>query len=403
MDGRGGPAVRGEPAAVDGWVAPGFEPVAQAFASNFAQRHELGAAFAVTLRGEPIVDLWGGAADAAAGRPWRADTLQLIFSGTKGLVGLCMAMLVERGRLRLDDPVARHWPEFAAAGKEAITVAEVVSHRARLPGVRVAIGEQDLLDPQRMAALLAAQAPEPDPHLAFIYHPLTYGWLCGELVRRVDGRSVGRFLSEEVADPLGLELWLGLPEQLEPRVSTLRCEAGWGEAMAARFDAFADDPVWASINHNPELFGFDEMPWNRRAWHEAEIAGANAIGTARSIARLYGVLACGGALDGVRLLSADALAQATAPLASGTHPYTGERMSFGIGFELQTADARLGPIAHGFGHSGAGGSVHGAWPEHRVGFSYAMNEMRAHPCGDPRAGALLEALGDCLGDESTPS
>ncbi|MGN6187511.1 MAG: serine hydrolase domain-containing protein [Conexibacter sp.] len=379
-----------------GTVASGFEPVADAFARNFTERGELGAAFAVTRDGRPVVDLWGGVADADAGRPWREDTLQLIFSGTKGLVGLCVAMLVERGRLCLDDPVCRHWPEFAVAGKQSITVAEVVSHRACLPGVRVPVGEDELLDHRRMAALVAAQAPERDPRLAFIYHPFTFGWMCSELVRRVDGRTLGRFLAEEVAEPLGLEVWLGLPERFEPRVSTLRCGRDWGQGLVARADAFPGDAVWESIWRNPPLFEAGDLPWNRRAFHAAEIAGANAIGSARSIARLYGALACGGALDGVRLLTADALALATAPLAAGTHPYTGERLAFGIGFELQTADGRFGPAARAFGHSGAGGSVHGAWPEHRVGFSYAMNELRADPAGDPRARALLDALAACL-------
>ncbi len=390
------PAIAVLEAPVAGWVAPGFEPVAEAFARNFDAHGELGAAFAATHEGRPVVDLWGGVADAESGRPWREDTLQLIFSGTKGLVATCVAMLVDRGELRLEDPICLHWPEFGAAGKESITVAEVVSHRARLPAVRTNVSEDEFLDQPRMAQLLAAQAPESDPRLAVMYHALTYGWLCGELVRRVDGRSVGRFLAEEVAAPLDLELWLGLPEELEQRVSALRYGHGWSDSLVALADAFPGDPLWTAMWENPPIFPLDDLPWNRRTWHAAEIPGGGAIGTARSIARLYGALACGGTLDGVRLLSAESVALASTSLASGPDPYSEELLNFGIGFELQTTEARYGPPAQAFGHTGAGGSVHGVWPDHRVGFSYAMNEMRDEPEGNLRARALLEALHACV-------
>ncbi len=382
---------------VGGRVAPGFERVADAFERNFAERGEVGAAFAATLDGQPVVDLWGGVADSASGRAWAQDTLQLIFSGTKGLTALCVAMLVDRGALELDAPVRAYWPEFAAAGKEATTVAEVVSHRARLPGVRTPITDEELLDPRRMAELLAAQAPETDPRAVFVYHALTYGWLCGELVRRVDGRSLGRFFAEEVAAPLGLELWIGLPAEHEGRVSVLQYAQDWGKSPAGRPDAFPGDELWASIWQNPpHLLDGTRLGWNLPAWHATEMPGANGVGAARSIARLYGALACGGALDGVRLLSEETLELARTPLASGRDPFSEERMAFGVGFMTQTEDAPLGPAAVAFGHNGAGGSVHGAWPQERVGFSYAMNEMRDDPEGDERPAALLEALHACL-------
>lgn len=383
-------------AAIGGSVAPGFEPVAEEFARGFAERGEAGAAFAATCDGRAVVDLWGGVADAGDGRPWREDTVQPIFSGTKGLVALCVAMLLDRGQLGLDDPVSRWWPEFAAEGKDAITVAEALSHRARLPGVRVPLSDADVLDPQRMAALLAVQAPETDPRAALIYHPLTYGWLGGELIRRVDGRSAGRFLAEEVAGPLGLDLWIGLPPELEPRVATLHHGPEWGTSMETRADAFPGDALWASIWLNPPFLRSEgRLPWNEAAWHAAEIPGAGGIGTARSIARLYGALARGGELDGVRLLSPATLARVRMPLSAGPQAYTGERLAFGAGFQLQSADALLGPVPAAFGHGGAGGSMHGAWPEQRVGFSYAMNEMR-DDLVDERASALLEVLHACV-------
>jgi CubicO group peptidase (beta-lactamase class C family) len=241
-----------------------------------------------------------------------------------------------------------------------------------------------------MAERLASQAPERDPHTALVYHPLTYGWLCGELLRRVDGRTIGRFLAEEVAAPLGLELWIGLPPALESRVAKLQLASDWGKDHA-----HFDDRLWAAIYENPPLFPLQELLWNQPAVHAAEIAAANAIGTARSVARLYGVLACGGAVDGRRIIRAETLALARTELARGADPFTNELMAYGVGFELQTEEARYGPAKTAFGHTGAGGSVHGAWPDERVGFSYAMNELRDEPAGDARANALLGALHEC--------
>jgi CubicO group peptidase (beta-lactamase class C family) len=385
--------------AVDGLVEPGFEHVGEVFAESFSVRGDVGAAFAAVVDGRVVVDLWGGVADSASGQRWERDTLQLIFSGTKGLIALCMAMLADRGLLRLEDPVCAYWPEFAAEGKEAITVAEVLSHQARLPGVRTPIGVQDMLDPVAMEQLLAAQLPESDPRGAgFIYHPLTYGWLCDALLRRIDGRSVGRFFAEEVAEPLGLELWIGLPGELESRVSTLEYGPDWGASGYTHPGAFPGDELWASMCENPPLCPPDlGTLWNLPALHAAELPGGNAIGTARSIARLYGALARGGEIDGTRVISSDALAIARRPLASGIRPYTGEMMAFAAGFAIQADDLSFGSPLNAFGHLGMGGSTHGAWPDERVGFSYAMNQMRDDPEGDERATALLDALHACLG------
>ncbi|HEV7941466.1 MAG TPA: serine hydrolase domain-containing protein [Solirubrobacteraceae bacterium] len=384
---------------VGGSVAPGFEQVRDAFAENFELRGEIGAAFAATLDGLPVVDLWGGVADSAANRPWQQDTLQIIFSGTKGLAALCVTMLIDRGLLKLEDPVCSHWPEFAAGGKQAITVAEIVSHRGRLPGLRTPVDEQDVLDPEKMVALLAGQAQESDPRAQVVYHPLTYGWLCGELVRRVDGRSIGRFFAEEVAGPLGLEVWIGLPADIEERVAMLQYGPNWGQSPSARPNAFQGDDLGAAIWENPSLFPPGEPSfWNTRPLHATEMPGANGIGAARSIARLYGALACGGELDDVRIVSEEALTLARTQLSHGTDPFMGDQLAFGVGFMVQSEDAPLGPAKVAFGHNGAGGSCHGAWPDERVGFSYAMNEMRDDLDGDGRVSALLEALHACVGE-----
>jgi CubicO group peptidase (beta-lactamase class C family) len=250
-----------------------------------------------------------------------------------------------------------------------------------------------------MADLLAAQEQESDPRTEVIYHPFTYGWLCGELVRRVDGRSIGRFFAEEVAEPLGLELWIGLPEDQEHRVARLQYGSSWGESPTGRADPFPGDSLWACIWENPPVLGPPSPAlWNTRALHATEMPGANAVGTARSLARLYGTLARGGELDGVRLLSPQTLELAQTQLSDGVDPFSPELLRFGIGFMLQTKDAPLGPAKVAFGHNGAGGSCHGAWPEQRVGFSYAMNEMRDDLDGDDRVSALLGALHACVAE-----
>ncbi len=335
---------------VHGYAAPGFEVVRDAFAANFDRRGEVGAAFAAYVDGEPVVDLWAGVADAATGAPWERDTLQLIFSGTKGVVATALLLLVERGQLALEEPVATYWPEFAQSGKQAITVGDVLSHQAGLPWLDADVTGEALLDDEALAALLARQAPLWPGDRRVSYHPLTYGWLCGELVRRVADTTVGA-----LAEPLGAEIWIGLPSEQEPRVSTL-CVRDDFRALGETLSATPG----ARRYGNPPIFE-EPLLWNLPAVHAAEVPGANGIATARGMAALYGCLAGGGTL------------------------------AFGAGFELQTERSPFGPALDGYGHGGAGGSMHGAWPKHRVGFSYAMNQMR-DDSDDDRSRTLLAAL-----------
>jgi CubicO group peptidase (beta-lactamase class C family) len=386
----------------NGFAAPGFEQVTEAFERNFTDRQDKGAAFAATVDGRLVVDIWGGFADQEAGRPWREETLQLLFSGTKAFVALCLLMLVDRGRLELERPVADYWPEFAAQGKGAILVREVLSHRGRLPGVHDALTEADLLDPVAIASRIAAQPPETDPRAAFVYHALTFGWICAELLRRIDGRSIGRFFADEVARPLELEIWIGLPPELEGRTSTLTLSDNWGNSPTTNPRLVnEDDPLFRSIWANPPLFSIP-LAWNKPALHQAEIPAGGGIGTARSIARLYGCLARGGELDGVRLLSERTLELGRRELARGQEPFTDKVMVFGVGFQLQTPQHHLGPPRLAFGHDGAGGGMHGAWPRERAGFSYVMNELRDTDEPDPRNAALLRALYRCLHPHRLP-
>jgi CubicO group peptidase (beta-lactamase class C family) len=378
-------------AAIEGFVAPGFEPVAEAFAQNFRNGEELGAAFAAVQDGNTIVDIWGGMSNRESRRPWTKDTLQLVFSGSKGVLATMILMMIDRGLIDLAAPVSRYWPEF---GKDQILVRHIVSHTARLPGNDAPLGIADLTDDRFMAARLAAQPQSADPRAALCYHALNFSWLCGELVRRVSGLSAGQFLAREIADPLSLELWMGLPEAQEHRVSTLYLAPNWGSAPFLDPALWARDPLIESIWGNPPLWGDpvkwtpQTFPWNTRAFHAAQIAGAAAIGTARAIARLYSVLAQGGA----PLLSPATLAAGRATISDGLDEVHGNRLHYGIGFQLQTELRSLGPPDSAFGHRGAGGSSHGAWPDHRLGFSYAMNLMQDPTSGDQRALNILAAL-----------
>jgi CubicO group peptidase (beta-lactamase class C family) len=365
----------------------GFERVAEVFERTLDGALG-GAAFAAFVDGRPVVDVWGGTSDAVTGRPWDESTAAIVFSGTKGLVAVCMLKLVERGSIELDQPVARYWPEFAAAGKENVLVRHVLSHTAGVPGLRSSFARDDILDSERMTARVAAEPPFWPPGEQLAYHALTYGWICGELIRRTDGRSPGRFLAEEVVEPLGLEAWLGLPDELESRVATLVPRSDFHVTVVG------DEPAPLLT----ALYGRDEgqFNWNDPAFHRVEIPGGNAIATARSMARLYGCLACGGALDGVVLLEPETVERGRAELSRGPCAITRRPYAYAAGFELTTELGRLGREPDAFGHTGSGGSTHGAWPSLRTGFSYVMTELRPE-LADDRGPRLLGALRDALG------
>ena len=378
-------------AEVHGTCDDRFGGVKELLAANIDAGRDVGASVAVFLHGEPVVDIWGGIADRQTQRPWSRDTLQLIFSGSKGLLATMILMLIDRGLVDLDAPVSHYWSEF---GKDEILIRHIVSHTARLPGNGAPLNLADLMNPDGMAARLAAQLPDADPRAAHCYHPLNFGWLCGEVITRVSGSSPGRFLAQEIAAPLSLDLWIGLPEAEEAKMSTLYLASNWGTAPFLDPTLWARDPLIESIWGNPPIFGDpvhwtpETFPWNSRAFHGAEIPGADAIGTARWIAAFYGVLAQGGA----PLLSPRALALGRRTIADGLDQVHGARLRTGVGFQLQTELRPLGPPDDAFGHTGAGGSSHGAWPEQKIGFSYAMNLMQDPTSGDQRALRLLTAL-----------
>ncbi|WP_285362897.1 serine hydrolase domain-containing protein [Microbacterium sp. LMC-P-041] len=368
-----------------GFVAEGFEIVAELFRANFSARQEVGAAFSAVVDGRMVVDLWGGTRDRVTADPWKQDTMQLTFSGTKGIVAGVLLMLVDRGLLGLDEPVATYWPEFAQHGKGDITVGNVLSHRAGLPIIEGPVFEDDLIDPEAMAARLAGQEPR-WPHASRAsYHALTYGWLCGEIVRRVTGASIGEFVRTEIAEPLGVDLWLGLPPELEERVSQL-CLGEDFTAVKEYICSGDGGPRYA----NPGLFD-EPLIWNQPRFHQAEIPGVNAIIDARSMATYYGCLALGGTLGDVRLTSPETIAQFVTERTRAVDALSGESLAFGAGFMLQSQNAEFGPALAAYGHTGAGGSIHGMWPRHRTGFSYITNQM-CDDTDDDRTRGLLAAL-----------
>jgi CubicO group peptidase (beta-lactamase class C family) len=374
-------------------VAPGFEPVAETFQRNLTDRGDVGAAFTAYLDGTPVIDVWGGLADRERRRPWRSDTLAGLFSGTKGLVAACLLLMIDRGLLDLETPVWAYWPEFRAHGKDGILVRHVVSHQGGLPGLSTAVTPEEATDGVRMAQLLANQRAISAPGASLYYHALTFGWLCGELIRRVDGRSVGRVLREEIAEPLGLDAWIGLPAEHEPRVAAHERSTGFGAQRRNLQARLERDPIAWSIWSNPPRFSTDgQLPANAPYWRAAEIPGSSGVANARSMARLYGCLARGGEINGVRLFAPATVELASMCLSRGFEPYLERPCAFSVGFALQTEVEPFGPVADAYGHPGAGGSVHGAWPQLKTGFSYVTNTLRDSSMTDPRATALLRAL-----------
>jgi CubicO group peptidase (beta-lactamase class C family) len=369
-------------------VVPGFEPVAAAFAEVLAEAPHAGAAFAAFVDGEPVVDLWGGWADRQTGEPWRDDTMQPIFSGTKGLVAACLLLLVERGALELDAPVARYWPEFGAARKGGVTVGEAMAHLAAVPGLRGGFSTRDLLDPVSLIDRVAAEEPFWEPGTKLAYHAITFGCICDALVRRVDGRSVARFFADEIAAPLALDIWIGLPAELEPRVARLVPASDYGITYLGDEPEPLLEAVYGDLSTG-------RFSWNDPELHRAEIPGAGAIGSVRSIARFYACLGRGGQLDGVRLLAEGTVTLGTRERSRAACAITLRPYAYAAGFELQTELGRFGPIEDAFGHTGSGGSVHGAWPSQRVGFSFAGSDLQPE-ARDDRARRLLAALADAV-------
>jgi len=389
---------------VDGLVEPGFEGVRDAFAHNFEVGREGGAAFCLHVDGRKVVDLWGGWADREHTTSYGPDTLQLVFSTTKGATAMCANLLAQRGDLDLDAPVAKYWPEFGQAGKVDVPVRWLLTHQVGLPALDQTLTPEEVQAWDPVIEALAAQTPFWEPGTAHGYHAITYGWLVGEVIRRITGTSVGTFFAREFATPLGLDFWIGLPAEHEHRVSPVfgAAVALPSESAAAPASDYASTLLARALNAGG---AFSEPGWmNRPAWHAAEVPAANGITNATSLSRLYASLI--GTVDGgpnQSILTKEQVDEARIVRTFGPDQVflsAGFPMEqhIGQGFWLSSPYAPFGGEGS-FGHTGAGGSFGYADPENGLGVGYVMNKMSAGVLGDPRARRLTRACYASIGVE----
>jgi CubicO group peptidase (beta-lactamase class C family) len=374
---------------IDGRCDPRFAAVRDAFSANFEAGREVGASFAATVNGELVVDLWGGYLDAAGTRPWASDTIINVFSTTKAMTALCAHILVDRGALDVDSPVARYWPEFAQAGKEGITTRQLLSHTAGLAAIRQPLPTEALYDWGRMIEVLAAEAPWWEPGTANGYHALTYGHLVGEVIRRISGKTPGVFFREEVAAPLGVDFHIGLPQSEDSRVADMVPPTTEEMTAAGAPTTLDRDTLVGRTLSNPPLRA--EFA-NRPDWRRAEIPAANGHGNARAVAQVMAVLACGGKVDGVRVLGEETIAKAIEEQRYAKDLILGFKMRWGLGFMLASRQLPLGPNPRTFGHGGWGGSLGFADLDAHVSWAYIMNKMSPGTAGDTRVAGMLAAL-----------
>ncbi len=378
---------------IEGVCDPKFEGVKQAFAANFESGAETGAACAIALDGNPVVDLWGGFADRAQTRPWTRDTLVNVYSTTKGLTAICAHRLVDQGKLDIDAPVAKYWPEFAQAGKENLPVRFLLSHRAGLPAVRKPLDPNALFEWNTMCSALAEQEPWWEPGTKHGYHALTFGFLVGEVIRRITGKTPGTYFRDELAGPLGLDTHIGLSAEHDARTGDLIPSPPPAPGEPNLFAEAAKNPesVTAKAFMNPPVLTKPGLV-NSREWRAAEIPAANGHTTARALARLYGALARGGEVDGYRVLTPRSIARCYDEQSRGADEVLFISTRFSLGFMMSQPGASLGPNSRSFGHPGAGGSLGYADPDAKIGFGYTMNRMQSGILIDSRASRLIDAL-----------
>ena len=372
------------PFPVHGHADPKFARLKDAFTSTFADGLEKGAGVAVMVDGKLVADLWGGAANAAGTKPWREDTLVNVWSVTKGVVALAVAMLVERGKLQYDAPIAKHWPEFAANGKERVSLDQTLSHTAGLHGLTVPMDRAGLCAWTPYVNALAVMAPIYEPGTRHVYHALTYGHLAGEPLRRADGRSIGRFISEEIAGPLGVPFFVGLPESEDHRAAEM-IEG----AQAADWVTEVSKSPFPQASANPAPVATDP---NLRAFRAAEIPGGNGQATAGALATIYGGLANGKS----PLLSKQGLAAATRIRFDGMDESFNLPAKFGAGFRIDDPDFGGRGAPGTFGHAGWGGSITFGDTDAKVGFAFVTSHMLGFDTFDPRRKRLVDAVYDAL-------
>ncbi len=392
--------------AIGGTVEPGFERVRAVFEQNFVERDEVGAACAAVVDNQLVVNLWGGSADPDTGRPWESDTVVNVFSTTKGMASMAILHAASHGLFAFDDPVAKHWPEFAAKRKHEVTIRQLLSHQAGLCAIDQKLDAEALADPDAVAAALAAQTPAWEPGTRHGYHGISLGWYESELIRRTDpqARTIGRYFNDEIATPLGLDFWIGLPDSF-PDSRIAKVLADWYRLrMVANVSKMPRQFVKQFLNPrsitaktfaNPAILG-KPASYNEPAMRRLELPASNGHGTATAIATAYGELAAGGARLGISAEVASEVAAAAADPSGGRTDLvlcTDTRFSLGYckpwdGFDFGSPSS--------FGTPGAGGSLGFADPERKLGFAYVMNRLDYYLFDDPREHALRTAVADCL-------
>jgi CubicO group peptidase (beta-lactamase class C family) len=377
---------------ISGWVAAGFEPVRNAFEKNFAGYGEVGAAVHVTINGEPIVDLWGGAADAAGTQPWKADSLVNVWSTTKGWLALAMHMLSDRGWLDFEAPVARYWPEFAQHGKDTILVKHLLTHTAGLPAPSIKVPDEAVYDWGMMIHALEQSDLFWEPGTKCGYHAATFGWLNGEVLRRITGMSVGEFVRSQISKPLGADIFIGLSRAEQERTAETIPPQPLGDFLFRAMTALGGRARRMAFTNPPRSL----KTVNTRRWREAEIPSSNGHASARGLARVYTPLALGGKTDEVRMLSEAGTELAGREQIHAKDVVAGTMERRTLGFMLpnpQLGDPR--PLT-AFGHPGMGGSIGFADPPRKLAMGYVMNKMIIG--FDTRYADLCRALYSCVGN-----
>ena len=364
---------------IHGYIDPRFEGVRSAFASNFADNGDVGASFCATHKGEIVVDIWAGVADAETGAPWERDTLVNVYSTTKTMCALTALLLADRGELDFARPVAHYWPEFAANGKAGVTTAMLMSHSSGLSGFKEKVSKNDMYDWEKVTSLLAAQAPFWEPGTASGYHGITQGFLVGEVIRRITGVTPGNFFRTEIAAPLGADFHIGLAASEDGRVATLIPPPA-GDGIAD----LSDRPLTANMATNPAI---NPLETRMRAWRGAEIPAANGHGNARSVAMVQTLVANGGVSNGKRILSEAGVRRALEPQIKGDDLVLGMPVSYGLGYGLPGGQVPL-PNPNSCYWGGYGGSIVINDLDAQTCFAYAMNKMAGTTVGDTRAFSL---------------
>ena len=372
---------------INGFCEEKFKNVKEVLLQNFKEDLDVGASFSVTLNGKFIIDIWGGYADANKTRPWEENTIVNVWSTTKIMTAICTLMLVDQGLLDLDAPVAKYWPEFAQAGKETLPVRYLLSHTAGLSGFDRAPRTKVLYNWEKITNMLAAQKPWWEPGTKSGYHLVTFGYLLGELIRRITGKTIGTFFKENIASPLNADFHIGLPKEYDYRVGELI------PPPQIDLKSLGDvDPKSIAMRSLTSAVGVNVDATKTREWRAAEIPAANGHGNARSVARVTAAIACEGTLDGVRLLSLETIEKALEEQSYGTDLVLNVPIRFGLGLGLQSKELPISPNQRVLYWGGWGGSVCIMDLDVKLSIAYVMNKMSSGLTEDIRSDRLIRAV-----------